>query len=181
MTFTTDQWVILLLVFVLGLLIGGFLFSGGGRKWKHRYNGEVDRRRELEKAHSANEKDWREQDSRREAALRDAERNRVVAAPVAAAAPIAAAPLVSPAAATDVIDTNRDGVISANEAAVSPVISDTRDTNRDGVVDADEAVAARPDGPLLRKKTPRTAGGIMDNILGRDRDRDGDGVPDRDE
>ena len=181
MTFTTDQWVILLLVFVLGLLIGGLLFSGGGRKWKHRYNGEVDRRRELEKAHSANEKDWREQDKQREAALRDAERNRVVAAPVAAAAPIAAAPLVSPATATDVRDTNRDGVVSANEAAVSPVISDTRDTNRDGVVDADEAVAPRPDGPLLRKKTPRTAGGIMDNILGRDRDRDGDNVPDRDE
>ena len=179
MTFTTDQWVILLLVFVLGLLIGGFLFSGGGRKWKHRYNGEVDRRRELEKAHSVNEKDWREQDKQREAALRDAERNRVVAAPVAA--PIAATPLVSPAAATDVRDTNRDGVVSANEAAVSPVISDTRDTNRDGVVDADEAVAARPDGPLLRKKTPRTAGGIMDNILGHNRDRDGDGVPDRDE
>ena len=185
MTFTTDQWVILMLVFVLGLLIGGFLFSGGGRKWKHRYNGEVDRRRELEKAHSATEKDWREQDKQREALLRDAERNRVVAAPVAApvaaATPIAAAPLVSPATATDVRDTNRDGVVSANEAAVSPVISDTRDTNRDGVVDADEAVAPRPDGPLLRKKTPRTAGGIMDNILGRDRDRDGDSVPDRDE
>ena len=181
MTFTTDQWVILMLVFVLGLLIGGFLFSGGGRKWKHRYNGEVDRRRELEKAHSATEQNWREQDKQREAALHDAERNRVVAAPLAApvAAPIAAAPLVSPAAATDVRDTNRDGVVSANEAAVSPVISDTRDTNRDGVVDADEAVAGRPDGPLLRKKTPRAAGGIMDNILGHDRDRDG--VPDRDE
>ena len=162
--YTTDQWVILLLVFVLGLLIGGFQFTGGGRKWKHRYNAEVDRRRELEKVHATNEKDWREQDSRRDAALRDAERQR----------PVAVAPV-----AADPRDTNRDGIVSANESSVSPVISDNRDTNRDGVVDADEA--APPEGGLLRKKTPRTAGGIMDNILGRDRDRDAHGVPDRDE
>ena len=170
MNFTTDQWVIMLLVFVLGLLIGGFLFTGGGRKWKHRYNAEVDRRRELEKTYATNEKDWREQDSRRDAALRDAERNRPVAA-----APVAAAPLV----ASDRRDTNRDGVVTANEAAVSPVVSDSRDSNRDGVVDADEAAA--PAGGLLRKKSPRTAGSIMDNILGRDHDRDADGVPDRKE
>ena len=44
LNFTTDQWIIVALVFVLGLLVGGFLFSGGGRKWKHRYNAEVDRR-----------------------------------------------------------------------------------------------------------------------------------------
>ena len=169
MNFTTDQWVIMLLVFVLGLLIGGFLFTGGGRKWKHRYNAEVDRRRELEKSHAVNEKDWREQDSRRDAALRDAERKR----------PVAVAPIAAPVANADPRDTNRDGIVSANESSVSPVISDNRDTNRDGVVDADEA--APPEGGLLRKKTPRTAGGIMDNILGRDRDRDADGVPDREE
>ena len=34
MGFTSDQRVIVALVFILGLLIGGFLFSGGGRKWK---------------------------------------------------------------------------------------------------------------------------------------------------
>ena len=182
MAFTTDQWVIMLLVFVLGLLIGGFLFSGGGRKWKHRYNAEVDRRRDLEKTYAANEKDWREQDSRREAALREAERNRpIAAAPVAATPVVPAAPVVtSPVPnTTDPRDSNHDGIVSANEAAVSPVISDSRDTNRDGVVDADEAT--RGPGGLLRKKTPRTAGGIMDNILGRDRDRDADGVPDREE
>ena len=169
MNFTTDQWVIMLLVFVLGLLIGGFLFTGGGRKWKHRYNAEVDRRRELEKSHAVNEKDWREQDSRRDAALRDAERKR----------PVAVAPIAAPVANADPRDTNRDGIVSANESSVSPVISDNRDTNRDGVVDTDEA--APPEGGLLRKKTPRTVGGIMDNILGRDRDRDADGVPDREE
>ena len=52
LNFTSDQWVIVALIFVLGLLVGGFLFSGGGRKWKHRYNGEVTRRTDLEKTHS---------------------------------------------------------------------------------------------------------------------------------
>lgn len=51
LTFTSDQWVIVALIFLLGLVVGGFLFSGGGRKWKHRYNGEVMRRKELEVSH----------------------------------------------------------------------------------------------------------------------------------
>ena len=70
-SFTPDQWVIVALIFVLGLLIGGFLFSGGGRKWKHRYRGEVERREELERRHAAAEKEWRERDSLRAAALKD--------------------------------------------------------------------------------------------------------------
>jgi len=75
LSFTSDQWVIVALIFVLGLLVGGFLFSGGGRKWKHRYNSEVDRRTELEKVHAQREKEWREQDSLRGAALRQQERD----------------------------------------------------------------------------------------------------------
>jgi hypothetical protein len=75
LNFTSDQWVIVALIFVLGLLVGGFLFSGGGRKWKHRYNSEVDRRTELEKVHAQREKEWREQDSLRGAALRHQERD----------------------------------------------------------------------------------------------------------
>ncbi|MDQ3075044.1 MAG: hypothetical protein M3Q88_05480 [Pseudomonadota bacterium] len=71
LSFTSDQWVIVALIFVLGLLVGGFLFSGGGRKWKHRYNSEVDRRTDLEKSHAEREKDWREQDSLRAAANKD--------------------------------------------------------------------------------------------------------------
>ena len=126
LNFTSDQWVIVALIFVLGLLVGGFLFSGGGRKWKQRYNSETTRRAELEKSHALREKDWREQDSLRAAALknheRDAERNR----------PVAAAPLAT---------------------------SDRRDVNDDGVVT-----------PAERKP------GIMDRMMGRD--RDGDGTPD---
>lgn len=71
LSFTSDQWVIVALIFVLGLLVGGFLFSGGGRKWKQRYNAEVARRRELETEHAEREKNWREQDSLRAAALKD--------------------------------------------------------------------------------------------------------------
>jgi hypothetical protein len=118
LNFTSDQWVIVALIFVLGLLVGGFLFSGGGRKWRHRYNAEVTRRTDLEKTHAAREKEWREQDSLRTAAARDAERNRAVGA-----------------------------------------TSDPRDANNDGLVT-----------PAERKP------GMMDRMLGRD--RDGDGVPD---
>lgn len=68
--FSTDQWIIVLLVFLLGLFIGGFIFSGGGRKWKTRYNNELDRREELERIHAEREKEWRERDSLRAAALK---------------------------------------------------------------------------------------------------------------
>ena len=47
--FTSDQWVIVALVFVLGLLIGAFLTAGGRRKWKARYRDEVDRREAIER------------------------------------------------------------------------------------------------------------------------------------
>ena len=79
MTVTSDPnvWVIYALIFVLGVLIGIFLTAGGRRKWKTRYNSEVERRREIEKAHDervrdyeAREKEWRERDSLREAAVK---------------------------------------------------------------------------------------------------------------
>jgi hypothetical protein len=77
-TFTPDQWIILGLVFVLGLLVGMWMTSGGRRKWKGRYNEEIERRRALERTHNereahwtAREKEWREQDSLRGAAGRD--------------------------------------------------------------------------------------------------------------
>ncbi|MDP8994065.1 MAG: hypothetical protein M3N07_03635 [Pseudomonadota bacterium] len=45
-TFTAEQWLILALVFLLGLLIGMALMAGG--KWKQRYRDEVRRRQEVE-------------------------------------------------------------------------------------------------------------------------------------
>ncbi|MCL6728461.1 hypothetical protein [Sphingomonas hankyongi] len=80
MGFTADpnQLVIAGLVFLLGLLIGIFLTAGGRRKWKTRYDSELQRRRDLEKAHedrekhwSNQEKEWRERDSLRAAAIKD--------------------------------------------------------------------------------------------------------------
>ena len=77
-SFTSDQWIILALMFVLGLLIGMFLTAGGRRKWRTRYSDEVKRREVLEKEHrdhraqmEAREKEWREQDSLRGAAIKD--------------------------------------------------------------------------------------------------------------
>jgi hypothetical protein len=82
MNFTSDQWVIVALIFVLGLLVGGFLFSGGGRKWKTRYREETTRREALERERSerqaewdTREKEWREQDSLRAAAVKGRDRD----------------------------------------------------------------------------------------------------------
>ena len=77
-TFTQDQWFILALVFILGLLVGMFLTSGGRKKWKTRYYDErkrlEDREREYgdrEKHWAGQEKEWRERDSLRAAAVKD--------------------------------------------------------------------------------------------------------------
>jgi hypothetical protein len=77
-TFTQDQWIILALVFILGLLVGVFLTAGGRRKWKTRYKDETTRREALEREHEKRvkdwderEKEWRERDSLRAAAIKD--------------------------------------------------------------------------------------------------------------
>lgn len=130
LNFTSDQWVIVALIFVLGLLVGGFLFSGGGRKWKQLYNSEVTRRSELEKSHAQREKDWREQDSLRASAARDAERNRPVAA--------------APSATGDPRDVNNDGLVTPAEK--SPGFMDRvlgRDRDGDGTPDNRDPVDDR--------------------------------------
>ena len=73
MNITTDPnlWAICALVFLLGLLIGMFLTAGGRRKWKARYKSEIDRREALEREHAEREKEWRERDNLRGAAVRD--------------------------------------------------------------------------------------------------------------
>jgi hypothetical protein len=70
--FTSDQMVILALVFILGLLVGAFMTAGGRRKWKMRYREESARREALERElrddrarWETREKEWREQDSLR--------------------------------------------------------------------------------------------------------------------
>jgi len=80
--FTSDQWVIVALVFVLGLLIGAFLTAGGRRKWKARYRDEANRREALERDHrdqrsqwETREKELAQQDSARAAAVRENRRD----------------------------------------------------------------------------------------------------------
>ncbi|MDQ3245864.1 MAG: hypothetical protein M3Q52_03035 [Pseudomonadota bacterium] len=79
--FTPDQWLIVGLVFLLGLLVGAFMTAGGRRKWKTRYNDEHRRYGELEKQHkeregehASREKELRERDSLRDASARNAPR-----------------------------------------------------------------------------------------------------------
>ena len=72
-----NLWAICGLVFLLGMLIGIFLTSGGRRKWRERYNSEVERRKSIEaerdrraKEWEEREKEWRERDSLRAAAVK---------------------------------------------------------------------------------------------------------------
>ena len=67
--FTSDQMVIVALVFILGLLVGAFMTAGGRRKWKGRYREESARREALERElrddrarWETREKEWRDQD-----------------------------------------------------------------------------------------------------------------------
>lgn len=69
--FTHEQWIIVALVFVLGMLVGLFLTSGGRKKWKTRYYDERKRLEDREKHWSDQEKEWRERDSLRAAAVKD--------------------------------------------------------------------------------------------------------------
>ena len=84
MSITSDPnlWVICGLVFLLGLLIGIFLTAGGRRKWKHRFKDEAERHEALQREHDKHlrevedrEKEWRERDSLRAAAIKGGERD----------------------------------------------------------------------------------------------------------
>ena len=140
LNFDPNQVVIYALVFVLGLLVGGFLFTGGGRKWKSRYNAEVDRRKELEVRHVAAENDWREQDRLREAALKErpvvVERAPVVA-PVAAAA---AVPVIEREVTND--RTNEPLLATKKPSGLMDRMLG-RDQDGDGFVDRDDGTIDR--------------------------------------
>jgi hypothetical protein len=66
--FTSDQWVMLAIVFVIGLLVGMFLLAGG--KWKRRYRLEYDRAEALEAENQRLRSEAREMDSLRHAAAK---------------------------------------------------------------------------------------------------------------
>ena len=72
--FTPDQWLIVGLVFLLGLVLGAALMAGG--KWKRRYREERARADELEAENRRLQKDSAEMDTLRSAAARDEARRR---------------------------------------------------------------------------------------------------------
>jgi len=72
--FTPDQWLIVGLVFLLGLVLGMALMAGG--KWKRRYREERARAADLEAENRRLQKDSAEMDSLRQAAARDEARKR---------------------------------------------------------------------------------------------------------
>ena len=74
MSFTPDQWLILLLVFVLGLVLGMALLASP--KWKARYREEVTRREEVEADNARLRREAGEMDSLRHAAAKDEVRRR---------------------------------------------------------------------------------------------------------
>jgi hypothetical protein len=72
--FTPDQWLIVALVFVLGLVLGMALMAGG--KWKRRYREERARADGLEAENRRLLKESGEMDTLRHAAARDEARRR---------------------------------------------------------------------------------------------------------
>ena len=72
--FTPDQWLIVGLIFLLGLILGMALMAGG--KWKRRYKEERARAAELEAENRRLQKDAGEMDTLRSAAARDEARRR---------------------------------------------------------------------------------------------------------
>jgi uncharacterized membrane-anchored protein YhcB (DUF1043 family) len=79
--FTQDQWIVVALVFLLGLVVGMILMAGG--KWKRRYREEAElrrqeavRREELEAENRRLSAERIEMDSLRSAAAQDEARRR---------------------------------------------------------------------------------------------------------
>ena len=69
--FSLDQWLVLLLAFLLGLFLGMAFLAGG--KWKRRYKEEVRRREALEAEHRTLRDEYARSDTAHRAAVRDSE------------------------------------------------------------------------------------------------------------
>ena len=67
--FTPNQWLVVLLAFLLGMFIGMALLAG--TKWKRRWREEVRRREEVEAENVQLRKDMAESDTLHRAALRE--------------------------------------------------------------------------------------------------------------
>ena len=70
--FSLDQWLVLLLAFLLGLFLGMAFLAGG--KWKRRYREEVRRREAIEAENSHLRKEYAQSESNHRTAAADADR-----------------------------------------------------------------------------------------------------------
>ena len=70
--FSLDQWLVLLLAFLLGLFLGMAFLAGG--KWKRRYREEVRRREASEAENRHLRKEYAQSESNHRTAAADADR-----------------------------------------------------------------------------------------------------------
>ena len=70
--FSLDQWLVLLLAFLLGLFLGLAFLAGG--KWKRRYREEVRRREAIEAENRHLRKEYAQSESNHRTAAADADR-----------------------------------------------------------------------------------------------------------
>ncbi len=70
--FSLDQWLVLLLAFLLGLFLGMAFLAGG--KWKRRYREEVRRREAIEAENRHLRKEYAQSESNHRTAAADADR-----------------------------------------------------------------------------------------------------------
>ena len=70
--FSLDQWLVLLLAFLLGLFLGMAFLAGG--KWKRRYREEVRRREANEAENRHLRKEYAQSESNHRTAAADADR-----------------------------------------------------------------------------------------------------------
>ena len=70
--FSLDQWLVLLLAFLLGLFLGMAVLAGG--KWKRRYREEVRRREAIEAENRHLRKEYAQSESNHRTAAADADR-----------------------------------------------------------------------------------------------------------
>ena len=70
--FSLDQWLVLLLAFLLGLFLGMAFLAGG--TWKRRYREEVRRREAIEAENRHLRKEYAQSESNHRTAAADADR-----------------------------------------------------------------------------------------------------------
>jgi hypothetical protein len=77
--FTPNEWLIVLLAVLFGLLVGAAMASGGGRKHKARYKAEAARVQELTRENELLRKEVKNQEALRGApTMRESERRGIV-------------------------------------------------------------------------------------------------------